>query len=283
MAVLTLPGWVQWGRRRSGAGKGQEAPLRVGRRRGASMGKRRTASITSALSLPSWRRTLALSLKAAAVGILLLAGLALAGWIAQRPMFQIRRAVVSGDLQQVDRELVVKRARTIRGNFFTMDLKAAAAELRTIPWVHSVSLRRLWPDGLEVQVEEQHALAHWGDDALINDEGEIFPAESAGALPRLDGPPASGPEMVRALTQFNQELAALKLQVQAVDLSERGAWTIRLDNGLTLALGREQTHERLMRFVDVYPLVFQTLSPEGATVDLRYPDGFALRMAEARG
>ena len=282
MAVLTIPGWKSLGRR-SRPEKDQDAPVRMGRRKGATMGTRRREEGRNGAWLPSMRHTLVLAAKAAAVGLLLLLVLALLGWLAQRPMFQIKRAVVTGDLQQVDRELVAKRARTLRGNFFTVNLQAAAAELRTIPWVRSVRLRRLWPDGLEVQVDEQHPMAHWGDDALVNAQGEVFSADFNGTLPRFDGPAGSGPEMVQALEQFNRELTPLKRQVEAVDLSERGAWTLRLDNGLTIALGREKIHERLARFVGVYGVVFQNSSPQGATVDLRYPNGFALRAGDLRG
>ena len=282
MAVLTVPGWKTWGRR-SRETPGKEGPVRLGRNKGASMGSRRREEDRLGHWLPSLRHTLVLAAKTALVGLVLFLLLALMGWVVQRPMFRIQRIAVTGELQQVDRELVAKRAKVLRGNFFTMDLQAAASELRVIPWVRSVRLRRLWPNGLEVQVEEQHPLAHWGDEALVNDHGEMFAADYGGPLPRFDGPAGSGEEMVQAFGQFNRELSPLKRTVEALDLSERGAWTLRLDNGLTIALGREKIHERLQRFVGVYALVFQNASPEGATVDLRYPDGFALRSTDFRG
>ncbi len=282
MAVLTVPGWMTWGRRATRSQREREAPVRVGRRRGASMGTRRRDESRTSL-LPPLRRTLLLTLKAMGAGLVLALVLAAMGWVAQRPMFQIQRAVVSGDLQQVDRDLVAKRAHALRGNFFTVNLDAAAAELRAIPWVRAVSMRRLWPNGLEVEVEEQRPLAHWGDEELLNTWGEVFVADYADALPRFDGPAGSGPEMARTAQQFNRELAPIGRQVEAVDLSERRAWTLRLDNGLTLSLGRDNIHERLARFVGVYPLVFKDESPGGALVDLRYPGGFALRSAGARG
>ena len=282
MAVLTVPGWLTWGRRATRSQREREAPVRVGRRRGASMGTRRRDEPQTAL-LPPLRRTLLLALRAMGVGLVLALMLALMGWVAQRPMFQIQRAVVSGDLRQVDRDLVAKRAQALRGNFFTVNLDAAAAELRAIPWVRAVNMRRLWPNGLEVEVEEQHPLAHWGDEQLLNTWGEVFVADYADALPRFDGPAGSGPEMARAAQQFNRELAPIGRQVEALDLSERRAWTLRLDNGLTLSLGRDNIHERLTRFVGVYPLVFKDEPARGALVDLRYPGGFALRSAGARG
>ncbi len=283
MAVLTIPGWMAWGRRASRSRREREAPVKMGRHRGASMGTRRRNESRIANRFPPLRRTLVLVSKALAAGLVLALLLTFMGWVAQRPMFQIQRAVVRGDLQQVDRELVMKRAHALRGNFFTLDLDAAAAELRTIPWVRAVNLRRLWPNGLEVQVEEQHPLAYWGDDQLVNSWGEVFVADNAGPLPRVDGPSGSGPEIVREMQQFNRELAPIGRRVEALGLSERRAWMLRLDNGLTLSLGRDNIHERLARFVGVYPIVFKEESPRNAFVDLRYASGFAMRFADLRG
>ena len=283
MAVLTVPGWMTWGRRTTRAQRERAAQARRGGRHGASMGTRRRDEPRASV-FPPLRRTLLLASRAMVVGLALVLVLALMSWVAQRPMFQIQRVMVSGDLQQVDRELVAKRVLALHGNFFNVNLDAAAAELRAIPWVRAVSLRRLWPNGLEVEVEEQHPLARWGDDELLNTWGEVFVADNADGLPRFDGPAGSGPEMVREARRFALELAPIGRRVEALDLSERRAWTLRLDNGLTLFLGRDNMHERLTRFVGVYPLVFRKDEPVGgATVDLRYPSGFALRGAGERG
>ena len=53
-----------------------------------------------------------------------------------------------------------------------------------------------------------------------------------------------------------------------------------LDNGMRLELGRERgpapASQRLQRFVDIYPVAVAGREPRPATVDLRYPNGFAL-------
>jgi cell division protein FtsQ len=274
MAVLSLPGWLGWAQKGRGAGARDE-PLRLSKRRRASMGTRKRVEREIGL-LPSPRRTLMLVGGTVVVGVAVALLLALMSWMANRPMFQVQRAVVVGDVQQADRELVAKRARSLRGNFFNLNLEAAASELKTLPWVRSVKLRRLWPNGLEVEVEEHHPLAHWGDDELLNTFGEVFVADYSGALPRFDGPTGTGQEMMREVQQFNRELAPIHRTVEAADLSERRSWTLRLDDGLTIALGREKIHERLTRFVGVYPMLFKDGSPQGASADLRYASGFAL-------
>jgi cell division protein FtsQ len=63
---------------------------------------------------------------------------------------------------------------------------------------------------------------------------------------------------------------------------------MRLDSGMQLALGREHTRERLDRFVQLYPRLFGAPAAADQTVvapvavDLRYADGFAVRMPDGR-
>ncbi len=79
-------------------------------------------------------------------------------------------------------------------------------------------------------------------------------------------------------------------------LTPRHAWQLRMAGGLELELGRdgaEPVEARLARFVAAYPESIGRLprsaagAAEGAVsprhVDLRYPNGFALRVAGWKG
>ena len=63
-------------------------------------------------------------------------------------------------------------------------------------------------------------------------------------------------------------------------LSARHAWQLRLANGLHLVLGRDAdlAEARLRRFVEVYP----GAKSKNEYVDLRYPNGFALRVPDPK-
>lgn len=219
-------------------------------------------------------------------GGLLIAGLVLvlvlrAGlhWLIDRPMFEIHQVHVAGDLDQVDRDLVRKRALALHGSFFRIDLVAADQELRAVPWVRAVAVRRVWPDGLEVAVEEHHPLARWGEGELLNTHGERFVADYNGVLPYFDGPKGSEQLMLATYQDLRQRLAVLPLSISDLELSERGAWRLTADNGLEIELGRDDIQARLERFIDVYPQLARVTGTAGAVADLRYTHGFALRPA----
>ena len=160
----------------------------------------------------------------------------------------------------------------------------------SLPWVRKVEVRRLWPDRIEVSIEEHVALARWGADTqarrLVNTYGEVFEGELPDAvrLPQFAGPGGSAEEVTRRYAAFRQTLAPLQLEPRQVLLSPRYAWQLRLSNGLTLELGRDQLKEpvleRLSRFVAFYAQTLGRLKRRLDYVDLRYPNGFALRVPE---
>jgi cell division protein FtsQ len=54
-----------------------------------------------------------------------------------------------------------------------------------------------------------------------------------------------------------------------------------LDNDVTVEIGRDNVEARLARFVDAYPRTLAGLGTAVQYVDLRYPNGFAVRIPAA--
>ncbi|MGA8006535.1 MAG: FtsQ-type POTRA domain-containing protein, partial [Burkholderiales bacterium] len=103
-------------------------------------------------------------------------------------LFPLREITVRGTLAHTSAAQIEQATRgRIVGNFFSVDLAAVRQGIEQLPWVRQVNVRRVWPDGLEVSIEERVALAHWGDDALVDIHGERFAAQTDAALPMLAG------------------------------------------------------------------------------------------------
>lgn len=213
-------------------------------------------------------------------------------WVAQRPMFTLHtiRIESSGDMPLEKVNALTVRATAvprIHGNFFTADLTAVRAAFEAVPWVRKAMVRREWPDRLVVKIEEHKALGTWGEDGkLLSQKGDVFTAnlaeaEDDGDLLEFDGPPGSEKQVVARLALFRQWFAPIKLEPESLVLSNRYAWTVRLDNGMTVELGRDQgdavLKERVARLVAVYPQLLDRLQGKIESVDLRYPNGMALK------
>ncbi len=164
--------------------------------------------------------------------------------------------------------------------FFAMNVGAIQETLQDLPWVEQVSVRRVWPDRLSIEVREQDPVAHWGEDALLNPRAEIFVPEQPvelPALPHFQGPNGHEQRVLLMYLQMQDMLKPLKLSVSSLRLDARRSWRVHLSNDLSVEIGRRNPVERIARFVRVYPAILAAGSGQVVTVDLRYSNGFAVR------
>ena len=216
-------------------------------------------------------------------GFALLAGaFAALYWLLTPERFPVARVEVVGTLKHTTAPQVHAAIPRLSGNFFALDLADVRERVERLPWVRRVAVRRVWPATIEVAVEEHVALARWGDDALVNTHGERFMAKSAQPLPLFTGPGGSAAEVTRRYRRFCEIVEPLGTGVERVVLTQRQAWQLKLGNGMHVMLGRDPdlAEDRLRRFVDAYPSVRNKAHDY---VDLRYPNGFALRVPDSSG
>lgn len=214
-------------------------------------------------------------------------------WILRMPLFPLRQVQLVEAPSHVKRVEVERAlASALRGNFFSANLDLVRQALEKLPWVRRAEVRRRWPNRVEVRIEEHRAAARWGEGSaqLVNTFGEVFfAADPPGdpGLPTFSGPPGAAPEVLARHREFVQVLAAVDRVPRQVHLSARLAWRVQLDDGMVLELGREQVkapiRNRLDRFVAAYRQAVAGRQPRAIAADLRYPNGFALRVAGAAG
>ena len=197
-----------------------------------------------------------------------------------RPVFNVR--VESAQRFVTEEELINLISRYLGSSFFAFDVSEAKQSLEQHPWIRRVSVKKVWPDVLVLDIQEEVAIARWGDGQLINQFGEIFEPpgrQHTAGLPLLVG---SEGEQYRVMEQYravSQQLFSVGLRATFLSLSQRGNWTLILNDSIPVTLGREKTIERLARFIELYQspdlMDFEKL----ASVDLRYDNGIAVKLA----
>ena len=168
----------------------------------------------------------------------------------------------------------------MNAGFFALDVQAIKSTLEADPWIEKAVITRVWPDTLSVAITEEVAIARWGHDALLNQYGESFAPElrdEDNTLPLLAGPQGMERKVMEQYQAFSQMLSETGLRIREIALSERGSWTLRLDNEVQINIGRSQVQERVQRFVTFYREYLHTRIAQVATVDLRYNNGISIR------
>lgn len=201
-------------------------------------------------------------------------------WLVKNKDAQIKHLTVQGHPKYTDETAIITAIKKADlSSFFELDVKHVQQLVQNLPWVATVSVRKQWPDTIQVYVVEHEAVAHWNSDLLINNNGEAFQARSdklSKDLPQLFGPEGSEQEAWIAFKQFDEMLKVNALTLKSLALSERFSWQLWLDSGVRLNLGRRDKAKRVQRFIDVYPRMEYPEKAQIDAVDLRYDTGLAV-------
>ncbi|WP_036593579.1 cell division protein FtsQ/DivIB [Ottowia thiooxydans] len=212
-------------------------------------------------------------------------------WVMRNPAFAIGRITVEGDTtHNSSASLRANVAPRLAGNFFTLDLDAARAAFQSTPWVRKAMVQRVFPDQLNVTLQEHVPAAIWGEDNthMVNAQGEVFEAVADDAeeegLPRLLGPEGRASELLQMYRLLAPLLKPLGQPVEELALEARGNWRAELENGAVLELGQGSAEELKARLTQFASTVGDVAARHQRGVeaiefaDLRHISGYALRL-----
>ena len=222
-------------------------------------------------------------------------------WLSQRPVFalkQIQIEPVAGQtLKHINKPIVKQQVlETVQGNFFSVRLEDVKRGFESMPWVRHANVRRVWPNGLVVSIEEQKPFGIWGgvdSHTLMNAQGELFAgrvSEISDDVHLIDfyGPADASQEVMSLYQKANAWFKPWGVEVKSLALTERYAWHVKLSNGMKVEFGRDEessdknlTEERVARLFKYWPQVQEKWPNRVDAVDLRYANGFAVHLAAA--
>jgi cell division protein FtsQ len=221
-------------------------------------------------------------------------------WLSQQPVFTLKQLQIESAGNQDLKHLQLPAVRSqvldkVQGNFFSVRLQDVKNAFEAFPWVRHASVRRAWPNGLIVSIEEQKPLGVWGkadQQKLINVHGEVFD----GSIAELDentpiiefsGPDGSSKEVLRLYQKASTWFKPWDAEIKSLTLSDRYAWHIKLSNGVRIEFGREEEQakgaleQRVAQLLQYWPQVQQKWPNRVDAVDLRYANGFAVHIVGA--
>lgn len=231
-------------------------------------------------------------------------------WMNNPEQAVLSQLAVTGDRQYTTnddiREAVL--ALGLPDTFVGQDVDAIRQEVLRIPWIKQVSVRKQWPDKLNINVVEYRPMAYWNDAFLLDQQGVLFSLPQNRivdkTLPSLYGP-ENTESNVLAMYQHLKEVLYQQflmghtlLIINSINVNERYSWSLKLkpckkmvkyqvvnhlvcesDQYIKVILGREDLENRLERFILLYPKIKeQTASDEIIdVVDLRYNNGASVQ------
>nr|WP_246666037.1 cell division protein FtsQ/DivIB [Aquamicrobium sp. LC103] len=198
-----------------------------------------------------------------------------------RTGFAVDEIRVSGNLETSEIDIFDRVGLDGWTSLVGFNAEAARERIRSLPWVESATVRKVYPSTLEVKIVEKTPFAIWqrgSQLSLIEEDGKVI-APLTGVrhlnLPLVIGEGAE----TRAAT-FVAEIAghtALASKVRGyVRISDR-RWNLRLRNGITIKLPE---HDVDSAITDLLALdrQYDLLSRDVASVDMRFGDRLVVRL-----
>ncbi|MGI9283979.1 MAG: cell division protein FtsQ/DivIB [Pseudomonadales bacterium] len=164
-------------------------------------------------------------------------------------------------------------------SFFTLDLGAIKTKLESLDWIYRAEVRRQWPNGLVINVQEQRPIARWGDSSFVSVDGDVFSGNGvlvSAKLPRLHGPPGTEKRLMNYFLEFNRMLKRNGLALGELVFDEKHTLSAKLSNGLPIYFGSERLVEKMQRFLAVHSHALAGRDKQLNYVDLRYSNGMAV-------
>ena len=191
---------------------------------------------------------------------------------------EVERIAVSGKLENVSvASIEALVSPQLAAGFLAADLDQIRQALENMPWIYMASVRRRWPDTLDINVVEQRPIARWGEQRFLNHEGDLFVVDQSPrwhSLPQLAGPEGSQAALVRRYQHLESLLRGIGREIVSLQLDEIGQYTAKLDTDVVLNFGADHFVSRARRFVHLYSN--QLAQIPVTSIDLRYEHGAAV-------
>jgi len=202
-------------------------------------------------------------------------------WITRPSFFPILHVQVKVSQKYIDQNELKKIVlQNLNGNFFTIDMKTLENKLLQNTWISNVSIRRIWPSTLVIQLSEYQPIATWNGTSLMTKNGFVFsPSQNTvpSGLLALQGPDNAQQQVLQYSQRINQALLPLQLSLSALQLDKSNNWSMTLNNGLQVILGQQDPVGHLNELVKLYPRIIGSCAKYAQLVDMRYSNGLAIQ------
>jgi cell division protein FtsQ len=197
---------------------------------------------------------------------------------------RIATVSLSGQRQVSREEIFAAAGVTDQSSLLFLDVADARARLEAIPWIAEATVRKLYPDRLQITITEREAFALWqqqGKVHVIAADGTVLGTKVEPRLASLpfvvgNGAAAKARDFLAVLDRF----PAIRDSVRASILVGDRRWNLRLKNGIDVRLP-DTDIERALETLARLDREKNLLNRDIVAVDLRLADRLTVRLSDA--
>lgn len=201
--------------------------------------------------------------------------------ITARTGFAVDQVRVSGHKETSEIDILGQLELDGWTSLIGFDAEKARERIAQLPWVQAAAVRKVYPDEIEVRIEERKPFAIWqhgSELAIVEENGNViapFSSERHAMLPLVIGLGASekAAEFIDKVKSYPELASRVKGYIR---IGER-RWDLRLENGVTIKLPE---HGEVQAIEDILAMDKESgvLSRDIAAVDMRLNDRLVIQL-----
>jgi cell division protein FtsQ len=173
--------------------------------------------------------------------------------------------------------------------FMQQNVADVMSAISEYPWLNRVEVRKRWPKQLLIKIIEYQSVAYWNQYQLLDVDGFSFrvPTDKMPLqknLVALFGPDGSQQTVLKRYYQIKGVIDSLmsssdhQFYINELILGQNLDWSLKINQHISVLLGREAIIQRIERLIELYPVLFEKHGSHLDTIDLRYESGAAIRL-----
>lgn len=173
---------------------------------------------------------------------------------------------------------------TQTSSLLMVDAERARARIAEIPWISDVSVKKLYPNRIVVNLTERMPFALWQDDGkvkVVDKTGavmsDVLDTRNAG-LPLVVGQGANG--RVAEAVELMNAAPAIRPKIRAAVLVAERRWNLVTVDGIEIMLPEDQPAAALARVASLHE-TRKLLDRDLVVVDMRVADRLFVRLSDA--
>lgn len=193
----------------------------------------------------------------------------------------INQVVFTGELKHLDIKQMHKIIEIeMENGFLGVKLDEVSYLLNLEPWVKQVSVKKVWPDTLEINVTEHKPMATLNYQGIISQQGNYFEPKVLNItkdLPIFYGEVTMINKMTEMYHALSRTLGKFNKTIKTLHLNKQDEWIVEFNRNIKIILGRKHVLQHFSRFLIAFNSNYNQFKNKIDTIDLRYSNGFSVR------
>ncbi|TCT06703.1 cell division protein FtsQ/DivIB [Aquabacter spiritensis] len=199
--------------------------------------------------------------------------------------FKVRQVNLSGQNHVTPPEILAAAGIKSSTSILFVDADATRARLEAMPWIAAATVRKLYPDRIDISVVEREAYALW----QFNGQIQVIARDGMPIAPYSDDPRyvslpivvGEGAEKrVGEIVEALGRVPVIRDRVRAAILVADRRWTLKMRNGIDVRLPQEGLDDALFQLSEL-DREKKLLTRDITIVDLRLPDRIVVRLSDS--